>query len=201
MAHSMGTWLAMEALRQMAIRDGSIPAKIDNVVLASPDLDVDVFAQQWWELGSKKPRITIFVSQDDRALKISRLVSGGVDRVGQIDPSVEPYRSKLEAAGIMVIDLTKVASSDRLNHGKFAESPEIVQLIGQRLVTGQPITDLQVSLGQSIGAVVAGTVGTVGNVAATTVSAPINVLEGNNPLPVKKQSNELETILDGEPAE
>ena len=201
MAHSMGTWLAMEALRQMAIRDGNIPAKIDNVVLASPDLDVDVFAQQWWELGSKKPRITIFVSQDDRALKISRLVSGGVDRVGQIDPSVEPYRSKLEAAGIMVIDLTKVASSDRLNHGKFAESPEIVQLIGQRLVTGQPITDSQVSLGQSIGAVVAGTVGTVGNVAATTVSAPINVLEGNNPLPVKKQSNELEMILDGEPAE
>ena len=48
---------------------------------------------------------------------------------------------------------------------------------------------------------VAGTVGTVGNVAATTVSAPINVLEGNKPLPVKKQSEELEMILDGDPAE
>jgi esterase/lipase superfamily enzyme len=44
MAHSMGTWLAMESLRQMAIRDGRVASKIDNVILASPDIDVDVFA-------------------------------------------------------------------------------------------------------------------------------------------------------------
>jgi esterase/lipase superfamily enzyme len=201
MAHSMGTWLAMEALRQMAIRDGSLPAKIENVILASPDLDVDVFARQWWELGERKPKITIFVSQDDRALRASRLLSGGVDRVGQIDPTAEPYRTKLEEAGITVVDLTEIRSGDRLNHGKFAESPEIVRLIGTRLVAGQPLTDSNVGLGHSIGAVVAGTVGTVGNVAAATVAAPVNILEGKKPLYQKRKTEEIGTILQGDPTE
>ena len=201
MAHSMGTRLAMESLRQMAIRNGSVPSKIENVILASPDLDVDVFARQWWELGERKPKITIFVSQDDRALKASRLISGGVDRVGQIDPSAEPYRTQLEQANIDVIDLTKVKSGDRLNHGKFAESPQIVQLIGQRIVEGQPLTDSKVSLGQGIGMVVAGTVGTVGQVAGATVAAPITILEGNNPLPTYKKAGDLDTTLKGDPSE
>ena len=78
MAHSMGTWLAMESLRQMAIRDGRVQPKIKNVILASPDIDVDVFARQWTELGDKRPKFTIFVSQDDRALQVSRLISGDV---------------------------------------------------------------------------------------------------------------------------
>ena len=131
----------MESLRQMAIRDGSLPKKIENVILASPDIDVDVFARQWSEMGDKRPNFTIFVSQDDRALALSRYISGDVQRLGQINPAEEPYKTKLESAGITVVDLTKVKSADRLNHGKFAESPEIVQLIGQRLVTGQTLTD------------------------------------------------------------
>ncbi|TGV43277.1 alpha/beta hydrolase, partial [Mesorhizobium sp. M2D.F.Ca.ET.160.01.1.1] len=34
MAHSMGTWLAMESLRQMALEDGRVSPKIRNVILA-----------------------------------------------------------------------------------------------------------------------------------------------------------------------
>lgn len=97
MAHSMGTWLTVEALRQMAIRNGKVASKINNVILASPDLDVDVFGRQFMSLGKDKPHFTIFVSRDDRALALSRRISGNVDRLGQIDPSAEPYRSKLEA--------------------------------------------------------------------------------------------------------
>ena len=185
MAHSMGTWLAMESLRQMAIRDGRVAPKIDNVILASPDIDVDVFARQWTEMGEKRPKFTIFVSQDDRALAASRFISGDVQRLGAINPADEPYRSKLEQAGITVIDLTKVKGGDSLNHGKFAESPQIVQLIGQRLVTGQTLTDSNVSLGQGVTAVIAGGVNVVGKVAATTVSTPINILEGQKRAPVK----------------
>jgi esterase/lipase superfamily enzyme len=193
MAHSMGTWLAVESLRQMAIRDGRVAAKIDNVILASPDIDVDVFARQWTEMGEKRPQFTIFVSQDDRALAASRFISGDVQRLGAINPADEPYRTQLEKAGITVIDLTKVKSGDRLNHGKFAESPQVVQLIGQRLVTGQTLTDSNVSLGQGITAVVAGTVSTVGKVAATTVAAPLTVLEQQNQAP--KKSSKLDTTL------
>jgi esterase/lipase superfamily enzyme len=104
--------------------------------------------------------------------------------LGAIDPTVEPYRSKLEAAGITAIDLTKV-KGEGLNHGKFAESPEIVQLIGQRIVTGQTLTDSNVTLGQGLTAVVGGTVTTIGNVAATAVAAPVTVLE--QPMRAKKR--------------
>nr|WP_245451143.1 alpha/beta hydrolase [Pseudaminobacter arsenicus] len=177
LAHSMGTWLTVEALRQMGIRNGRIPAKIKNVILASPDLDVNVFARQWAEMGDSHPRFTIFVSQDDKALAMSKLISGGVKRVGAINPAEEPYRSALEQAGITVIDLSNLRTGDRLSHAKFAESPEIVHLIGERLVAGQALTSTDVNLGEGISAVLLGTANTVGSIAATTVSAPVNVLQ------------------------
>jgi Uncharacterized protein conserved in bacteria len=177
MAHSMGSWLTVEALRQMAIRDGRVAPKIRNVILASPDLDVDVFGQQYKALGPSRPDFTLFVSRDDRALQLSRRISGNIDRLGQIDPTVEPYRTQFEAAGVSVIDLTALKSGDPLNHGKFAESPEVVQLIGTRLLTGQTITDSNVGLGDRIGAVALGTAQTVGGVASATVNAPIAVFD------------------------
>ncbi|MDI7862228.1 alpha/beta hydrolase [Rhizobiaceae bacterium n13] len=179
MAHSMGTWLTVEALRQMAIRDGHLPAKIENVILASPDLDVDVFGKQIAALGEKKPNITLFVSQDDRALKLSRRISGNVDRLGQVDPTQEPYSTQFENAGITVLDLTKLKSGDRLNHGKFAESPEVVQLIGQRLVEGQAVSEHNIGLGDAMGAVALGAAQTVGTAAGVAVSAPIAVFDPN----------------------
>lgn len=178
LAHSMGTWLTMESLRQMGIRDGKIAAKIQNVILASPDIDLDVFAKQWVDMGKVRPKFTIFVSQDDRALAASSFISGDVSRLGAIDPTAEPYRTQLETAGITAIDLTKVETDGGLHHGKFAESPQIVQLIGQRIIKGQTLTDSQISLGDGITAVVAGTARSVGTVTAATVSAPVKVLEG-----------------------
>ncbi|GGD92127.1 alpha/beta hydrolase [Rhizobium anhuiense] len=177
MAHSMGTWLTVEALRQMAIRNGHVASKINNVILASPDLDVDVFGRQFASLGKEKPHFTIFVSQDDRALALSRRISGNVDRLGQIDPSAEPYRSKLEAAGITVLDLTKLKGGDRLNHGKFAESPEVVKLIGDRLIAGQTITDSNVGLGEAVGAVAMGAAQTAGSAVSVAVSTPIAIFD------------------------
>ncbi|MBR7651005.1 alpha/beta hydrolase [Brucella oryzae] len=179
MAHSMGSWLTVEALRQMAIRDGRVNAKITDVILASPDLDVDVFSKQFLAMGKQHPRFTLFTSRDDKALALSRRISGNIDRLGQIDPSIEPYRSELEKAGISVIDLTKLKSGDRLNHGKFASSPEVVQLIGQRLVAGQTITDSQVGLGDRLGAVAIGTAQGVGTAASLVVTAPIAVFDPN----------------------
>ncbi|MBD9447208.1 alpha/beta hydrolase [Rhizobium sp. RHZ01] len=193
LAHSMGTWLTMESLRQMGIRDGHVNSKIHNVILASPDIDIQVFAKQFAEMGTPAPKFTIFVSQDDKALAVSSFITGKVSRLGAIDPTVEPYRSKLEAAGITAIDLTKV-KGEGLNHGKFAESPEIVQLIGQRIVTGQTLTDSNVTLGQGLTAVVGGTVTTIGNVAATAVAAPVTVLEQ----PMRAKRRPVDETLQGD---
>lgn len=177
MAHSMGSWLTVEALRQMAIRDGRVAPKIQNIILASPDLDVDVFSRQFAELGPKHPSFTLFVSQDDRALSLSRRISGNIDRLGQVDPTVEPYRTEFEKAGIVVLDLTKLKGGDRLNHGKFAESPEVVKLIGNRLIAGQTVTDSDVGLGERLGAVALGTAQTVGGAASVAVSTPIAIFD------------------------
>jgi esterase/lipase superfamily enzyme len=136
MSHSMGAWLVMETLRQMAIRDGRVTAKVQNVILASPDLDVGVFATQWRDIGQPRPRLTVFVSRNDTALRVSRRLAGNVDRLGQLDPMSAPYHSSLANAGIDVIDLTDLTVANSLNHSKFAENPGVVTPIAFAL--GRP---------------------------------------------------------------
>ena len=177
LAHSMGNWVTLEALRQMAIRNGSIPPKIANAMLAAPDVDIDVFRKQVADMTGRRPRFTIFVSQDDRALAVSRRVWGSTARLGAIDPDAEPYRSELGKSGITVLNLTKLQTGDRLNHGKFAESPEVVQLIGSRLIEGQPITDSRIGLADRLIQVTAGAATAVGTAAGLAVSAPLAVVD------------------------
>ena len=175
MAHSMGSWLAMEAVRGLALR-GGVPKKIRNVILAAPDVDVDVFEHQILRIGPT-PRVTLFVSRDDRALELSRRLAGGVDRLGAIDPSQEPHRSRLERTGVTVLDLTALETGDRLNHGKFAESPEVVRLLGRRLIAGQKVSEDHVGLADRLGAVTMGAAGAIGSAASLAVTAPITVFD------------------------
>lgn len=178
-AHSMGNWVTLEALRQSAIRRGRINAKISNVILAAPDVDVDVFAKQIVMLGEPRPRLTLFVSRDDEALGMSRRIGGGIPRIGAVNPDVEPYRSELLDNKIAVFDLTKLKGGGTFNHDKFATSPQIVRLIGGRLIEGQQIGNGRISLGDGIHLLTADAISTVGNVVGGVASAPVKILEGN----------------------
>ncbi len=175
LAHSMGNWVTLEALRQQAIRRGSVPAKIRNVMLAAPDVDVDVARAGAMRMGKPRPRFTLFVSKDDRALAASRRVWGGV-RLGQIDPTLEPYKSALAEYDIDPVDLTAVRGSDMLNHSKFADSA-VVRAIGNRLSSGQDIGTRGESLGDTIAATVSGVASGVGSVAGAVVAAPIAIVD------------------------
>lgn len=179
LAHSMGNWLALESLRQMAIRNHSLPTKFKNVMLAAPDVDVDVFGSQIADMGKQRPHFTLFVSQDDRALAVSRRVWGNVSRLGAIDPEQSPYKEELAANGITVIDLTKFKAGDRLHHAKFAQSPEIVRLIGGRLSDGQTLTDSRVGFGDHIVTAASGAAQTVGTAAGLVLSVPAAVVDQN----------------------
>ncbi len=142
LAHSMGAWLTVEALRQIALQNGRVPAKVSNVILASPDLDIDVFRRQVTEMGPARPQITIFVSHRDRALRLSSLIAGRVARVGAVDFTQDEKAAHLsDATGIVIIDLSQVESGDALNHGQFANSPPVVRLLGERLIAGQSIDE------------------------------------------------------------
>ncbi len=178
LAHSMGNWTALEALRQMAIRKGKLSPKIKDVMLAAPDVDVDVFRRQIAEIGDSRPPFTLFVSRDDEALAVSRRVWGDRTRLGAIDPDVEPHRTELEREKIIAVDLTDQRSSDTLNHSKFAASPAVVQAIGRRLASGQTLTDGRASLGEKVGQVAVGAASTVGSAAGLAVSAPFAVIDG-----------------------
>lgn len=175
LAHSMGGWLTLESLRQMAIRNKRIFPKITDVMLAAPDVDVDVALAQGRAIqaAATRPRMTLFVSSDDQALNVSRLLWGSRDRLGSFDPSKEPYRTNLAKSGVDVFDLTsQKGASGGLNHDKFATAPAIVGLIGQRLAGGQRLHG-ETSLGESASALAAGTVQAVGNV----VTAPLRIGE------------------------
>lgn len=177
LAHSMGNWLALEGLRQMAIRNGGLPAKFKNVMLAAPDVDVDVFRSQIEDMGKRQARFTLFVSRDDRALAFSRRVWGDIPRLGSIDPEGHPYKQELEANGITVIDLTKVKAGDGLHHSKFAESPEVVQLIGARISEGQTLTDSRMGLGDHLIAGTTGVATAAGSAAGLVLAVPIAVVD------------------------
>ena len=195
LAHSMGTWLTVESLRQMAIRNGRIAPKITDVILASPDLDVDVFRQQLVDMGPNRPKFTIFVSRDDRALQVSRRISGNVSRLGQIDIDDPVVRAQLEAEGITVLDLSKLRGGDRLNHSKFADSPEMVQLLDKRLISGQTITDQDIGLGAQLGATALSVTNTVGAAAGVAVAAPISIIDPSTRNNLDDQVNNLNGSL------
>lgn len=195
LAHSMGTWLTVESLRQMAIRNGRIPPKVQNVILAAPDLDIDVFRQQLADMGPDRPKFTVFVSRDDRALKLSRRISGDVDRLGQIDINDPSYRELLEAEGITVLDLSALQAGDPLNHSKFADSPEVVKLLGDRLIDGQTVTDQDVGIGAEIGATALSVTNTVGSAAGIAISAPIAIVDPSTRSTLGDQANRLGTNL------
>jgi esterase/lipase superfamily enzyme len=176
LAHSMGNWVALEALRQMAIRDGRVAAKIKLVLLAAPDVDVDNAREQIAAMGPNRPHFALFLSQDDRALAASRRL-WGAPRLGAIDPDVEPYKSMLEQEKISVINLTNLPSHDEFNHGKFAEDPRVVELIGRSLASGQILTDSRVGVGEQIMQTTASAAGSVGRAAGLVVSAPLAVID------------------------
>ena len=92
----------------------AIAPKIRNVLLAAPDVDVDLAREAIVDMGPKsnRPSFTLFVSQDDRALAMSRRVWGSEARLGAINPDQEPYRTQLEQASVTVLDLTKLKAGD-----------------------------------------------------------------------------------------
>ncbi len=176
LAHSMGNWVTLEALKQMAIRDGRVAPKVKLVMLADADVDVDIAREQFATLGPDHPHIVLFVSENDRALTASAAI-WEAPRLGAIDPDVEPYKTMLEKEQLSVINMTHMPSHDFFNHGKFAEDPRVVELIGRRLAAGQTLTDRRVGLGARIMQVTAGAAGTVGHAAGLAISAPISVVD------------------------
>ncbi len=127
-AHSMGGFLTMEALTAAAQTNRlNYTGRLRNIVLASPDVDLDLFTTHMEIIGRKAGEIFVLHSKDDAALNVSRALAGGVPRVGAADSAA------LAQLGVVAIDLSEIEDSASGSHSKFAGSPEIVQLLGYGL--------------------------------------------------------------------
>jgi esterase/lipase superfamily enzyme len=166
LAHSRGTALTMRAVNALsteAIAAGKEPAdlyKIDNLVLVSPDIDVDIAAQEVtsffsdpdlvtvWPGGqlprSMKGRLTIYASPEDRALAVSKILFRSRERAGQLRPDDVPDRVQryFEITGRVDLISYEGKRTDLFGHSYFTTNPQVssdlIQLIRYGRQLGEP---------------------------------------------------------------
>ena len=168
LAHSMGNWVTVEAFRQIKISgDLSHANKIGYVFLAAPDIDIDVFKSQMRRFGKPRKPFYIILSDDDRALFLSRTIAGGVTRVGD-----NPDVAELASLGATVIDLSDLKATDATNHDKFAQlaavAPELRSVLARGIPASPRASDVGETAASGVGAVVA--------LPLTLLGAPIRII-------------------------
>lgn len=166
LAHSRGTALTLDAVQQLfleAIAAGTEPIdayKIDNIVLLSPDIDVDIAGQKitsWvsdpdlvsvWPSGRLprgiSGRLSLYSSPEDRALLVSRILFRSRFRAGSLTAKDLTPQAQQYLLGTAKIDLITYEGkrTDLFGHSYFTSNPEVssdlIQMIryGKRL--GEP---------------------------------------------------------------
>ena len=115
-AHSMGSRGASRAIASVLRENPQATSRIKEIVLAAPDIDADIFKTQIMPAFSKaEVPVTMYTSDQDRALKLSSLLHGYV-RVGS---------STLGAKNLEVIDASD-GEVDFLGHSYFAQNVPIL---------------------------------------------------------------------------
>ena len=128
-AHSMGTMLTLESLRQLYARNGdAVTDKIGAVVFASPDIDMDVFSSAVVRIGPLGRKITVVAATNDRALALSGRLAGGMTRVGAAE------KAAIERLGVRVIDASD-AGWGIINHDLFLSNAEVRRVIRRSIDT------------------------------------------------------------------
>ncbi len=128
-AHSMGTMLTLESLRQLYARSGdSVADRIGAVVFASPDIDMDVFSSAVVRIGPVGRKITVVAATNDRALALSGRIAGGMTRVGAAE------KAAIERLGVRVIDASD-AGWGVVNHDLFLSNAEVRRVIRRSIDT------------------------------------------------------------------
>lgn len=170
MAHSMGNWVTVEALRQIKMT-GGLPqtSKFGQLILAAPDIDIDVFKAQMRRFGKPKKPFIIVLSKDDKALGLSNFLAGGQARLG-----ADADAAELTELGALVIDMTEVKALDSSNHGKFAQLAVIAPQLQQALERG--VTAQRSSVGAD--EIARNSLEAIVKLPITVISAPLRAIAG-----------------------
>ncbi|MEM8801216.1 MAG: alpha/beta hydrolase [Pseudomonadota bacterium] len=123
--HSMGGYLLMETLRQIAIEgDLDLKKNINGVMLLSPDIDTELFREQAKRIGSLPDPFLILVAGQDRALKISSLLTGREVRLGSLTNPEE-----LEGLAVTLVDVGSLSDGQRFEHNIATTSPAAIAIL------------------------------------------------------------------------
>lgn len=115
-AHSMGNRALTDALELYALRhEGEAPA-FDQVLFTAPDLDAGLFAEMAKTIKSTAQRMTLYASNKDWALAVSRKLHGDAARAGQGGNRI------IHADIFDSVDMTSIGD-DMLAHSYYANNP------------------------------------------------------------------------------
>ena len=130
-AHSMGNRLAISALRDLQRAHPALAGHIRTVVLASPDVDRELFDRDLaGDVVAPGRHVTLYVSRFDRALQTSWVVHGAA-RAGDANCVYDLWRGKKTGAkrcypapraGLDVVDTSAVSRG--VGHTDFVQAPE-----------------------------------------------------------------------------
>lgn len=119
-AHSMGGWLTMEAVRQLRLTGRNAVLSRLDVILAAPDIDVDVFRAQMNVIGRLDPPVTVLVSRDDLALSVSSRIAGQRPRLGALDVDDPQVQDLATRSDVQIVDISSLSTADSFRHDRFA---------------------------------------------------------------------------------
>ena len=141
-AHSMGNQLLLQVLRSL---DRSNPevARINQIILAAPDVDRDSFEFLATQIRGVGQGITMYASSNDLALGISRRFAGGVPRAGDVPAGLGP----IVVGGVDTIDVSALSTEYlSLNHSSYAEKTGLLKDIELVLRTGTRPPEIRLPL-------------------------------------------------------
>jgi esterase/lipase superfamily enzyme len=116
-AHSMGNWVTVEALRELRLRHGEngLP-RLGEVMLVSPDIDADVFATQWPLIKPLAKEVVLVCNPNDIALRASSVLRGEQERLGNLTSCIDTAKKRY--IGLKTVDISPYddSSGDPLRH-------------------------------------------------------------------------------------
>lgn len=131
--HSTGAWLVLEALRQLKLTNrDDVLGRIDQVVLAAPDIEVDLFGRQVRTIGRLAQPIILLNAKDDRALALSSRLAGSRPRIGAVDRQNATVKELAAEGMIEVIDLSRLPAPDQARHRRFVRLAQALSMPGER---------------------------------------------------------------------
>jgi esterase/lipase superfamily enzyme len=125
MAHSMGSHLTMEVLRQLAItgrRDVLDDLRV--VALLAPDIDPDLFRTQAAVIGTLPDPFVILTNRDDKALRLSSFLNIGRQKVGDLSRAAD-----VEGLKVTLFDFTALKDGSNRNHLVPMTSPTAIAVL------------------------------------------------------------------------